>query len=107
MYLDLVDRGSVSQAKMKPLVVRRSKAAATDHVTPLPYAAIGQVNCRAHGITRRPRSSDQLEPDPMVIVRTDIPQERGRSFQLIDDNVSFAIVKQVSEGCTSAYQSHS
>ena len=76
---------------MHSLIVGGYVAAATQDVLALPHPVRGKVYGRADGVPRAPGAANQLQLDPVVMIRVDVPEKRGRSVFEVDDNIDFTV----------------
>ena len=95
MHFNVVDLRGLPQAEVRPRIAGGSVAATAHHVGALLHAVCGQVDGGAHRVTRALRSSHELELQPVILVGRYIAQQHGVAIHHVDDNIQFAVVKQV------------
>ena len=75
----------------------RCKAAATEYIAALPKAAGIQEDNRADRVARTFWSADEMQLDPMLILRRDVAKHRRRCVHVVDDHIDATVVEQVTE----------
>src|SRR5436309_7160457 len=96
----------VSHSEVQSLIIRRCVTTSAQHVPALASTIRAQINCRAYCIARRFRAADKFQPQPMMMVRANVAQQYRGPAELVDDYVSFSIVKQISKCRTARDNRH-
>src|SRR4051794_38276516 len=97
MDLESFDGCCITQSEMQSLIIRRCVTTSAQHVPALANTIRTQINRCAYRIARRFRAADKLQPQPMMMVRANVAQQYRSPAELVDDYVSFPIVKQISK----------
>src|SRR5580698_1943978 len=107
MNLDAFYLGRLPKPEVQAKVIRRSITAAADYIRSLAHAIRGQINSGPDGITRTLRSTNQFQADPVVFVGIDIAKKRWNIMELVDHDIDFAVVEQITESRASGGQQRS
>lgn len=87
---------------MNPHVVRGQVTAPAQDIPTLTHSGCLQVYSRSNRIARTLRPADELQFNPVMMVRIDIAEENGNSVHVVENHADLSVIKNVTEcGATS------
>src|ERR1700761_4086352 len=87
----------VAQTKVQAPIIGRDVTSARQHILAHPHSIRAQKYSRTSCIARTLRASDKFQFHPMMMIRAHIPQQHRRTIDGSEDDIGFAVVKQIAK----------